>query len=148
MKKYVLDSNIYITAARDPDFAAELIQFSERFLPQLYLHATVVQELYTGAVNNQARRYLDKRIAEPFERRGRIMVPSYRSWKRSGEVIAALVENRTITAGGVPKSFANDVLLGVSCREEGAVVVTLNERDFARMSTVERVPFTAPWPTR
>jgi predicted nucleic acid-binding protein len=148
LKKYVLDSNIYITAARNPQFATELIRFSERFLPQLYLHAVVVQEMYAGAVNNQARRFLDKQIVEPFEKRGRTIVPSYRAWKRSGEVIAGLVENRTFTAGGVPRSFLNDVLLGTSCREEGAVVITLNERDFILIGKVERVPFTAPWPTK
>jgi predicted nucleic acid-binding protein len=148
LKKYVLDSNIYITAARDSEFAAELIQFSQRFLPQLYLHAVVVQELYVGAVNRRVRRFLDRNIVEPFETRGRTIVPSYGVWRRSGEVIAALVENGTLTAGGVPRSFVNDVLIGTSCHEGGAVVITLNERDFVRINEVERVPFVAPWPSR
>jgi predicted nucleic acid-binding protein len=148
LKKYVLDSNIYITAARNSEFAAELIRFSERFLPQLYLHAVTVQELYTGAINYQARKFVGRQIAEPFERRRRLLVPSYQAWKKSGEVIAALVEKRALTAGGVPPSFANDVLLAVSCREAGAVVITLNERDFVRIEEVERVPFTTPWPVR
>lgn len=148
MKKYVLDSNIYITAARNEQFARELIRFSERFLPQLYLHAVVVQELYTGAINEQARRVVDRQIAAPFEKRGRVIVPSYRAWKRSGATVAALVERKTLTAGGIPRSFMNDVLLTNSCREEGATIVTLNDRDFIRIQQVERVAFTTPWPSR
>lgn len=148
MKKYVLDSNIYVTAARNEQFASELIRFSERFLPQLYLHAVVVQELYAGAINEQARRLVERQIAQPFEKRGRIIVPSYKAWKRSGEIVAELVEKKILTAGGIPKSFMNDVLLATSCREEGAEIVTLNERDFGRIQQVERVPYTVPWPSR
>jgi predicted nucleic acid-binding protein len=147
LKKYVLDSNIYVTAARDERFASELIRFSERFLPQLYFHAVVVQELYAGAINDQARRFVERRIAEPFEKRGRLIVPSYRAWKRSGEIVAELVKQNLLTSGGVPKSFINDVLLATSCREEGAEVVTLNEGDFSRIQQVEGVAYTSPWPS-
>jgi predicted nucleic acid-binding protein len=148
LKKYVLDSNIYITAARDNQFAGEAIRFSERFLPHLYLHAVVVLELHTGAINEKARRFVERQIAEPFEKRGRLIVPTYKSWKRAGGIIAELVGKGILTSGGVPRSFMNDVLLATSCREEGAEVVTLNERDFDRIQQVERVPYTAPWPSR
>jgi predicted nucleic acid-binding protein len=146
LKKYIFDSNIYIRAARDGAFASELIRLSERFLPQLYLHAVVVQELYVGAVNKQAIRFVERQIAEPFEKRGRLIVPSYRSWKRSGEIVAELVERKILTSGGIAKSFMNDILLASSCREEGIEIVTLNERDLSRIQHVERVAYTAPWP--
>jgi hypothetical protein len=42
-------------------------------------------------------------------------------------------EGLEIGRGRVSKSFANDVLSAVSCREAGCVLVTLNERDFHRM---------------
>jgi predicted nucleic acid-binding protein len=148
LKRYVLDSNIYITAARDGRFAGELIRFSERFLPQLYLNAVVVQELYTGAIDERARRFIEGQIVKPFEKRGRLIVPTYRAWKRSGSIVAELVKKRILTAGGIPKSFMNDVLLATSCEEAGAEVVTLNGRDFGRIQQVEHVSFTAPWPSK
>jgi predicted nucleic acid-binding protein len=148
LKKYALDSNIFITAARNEQFAGELIRFTERFLPQLYLHAVVVQELYIGAINGQARGAIERNIAQPFEKRGRLIVPSYTAWKRSGEIVAVLVEKRVLTAGGIPKSFMNDVVLAASCREEGVEIVTLNERDFSRIRPVEKVAYSAPWPSR
>jgi predicted nucleic acid-binding protein len=148
LKKYVLDSSIFITAARNEQFAGELIRFTERFLPQLYLHAVVVQELYTGAINEHARGLVERQITQPFEKRGRLIVPSYKAWKRSGEIVARLVEKKVLTAGGIPKSFMNDVLLAASCRDEGAEIVTLNERDFSRIQQVEQVPYAAAWPSR
>jgi predicted nucleic acid-binding protein len=148
LKKYVLDSNIFITAARNEQFAGELIRFTERFLPQLYLHAVVVQELYTGAINEQARGLVERQITQPFEKRGRLIVPNYKAWKRSGEIVAKLVEKKVLTAGGIPRSFMNDVLLAASCREEGAEIVTLNERDFSRIQQIEQVAYAAPWPSR
>jgi predicted nucleic acid-binding protein len=148
LKKYVLDSNIFITAARNGQFASELIRFTEGFLPQLYLHAVVVQELYTGAINEHARKAVERQITQPFKKRGRLIVPSYKAWKRSGEIMAKLVEKKVLTAGGIPKSFMNDVVLAASCREEGAEIVTLNERDFSRIQQIEPVPYVVPWPSR
>jgi len=46
----------------------------------------------------------------------------------------------------VSRSFVNDVLLAMSCREAGAVLVTANMRDFARIAAVRRFEFVAPWP--
>ena len=146
MRKYVLDTNIYIAAARDRRFGVELVQFAGSHLPQLYLHAVVVQELMVGAIHDQARRRVEREIVQPFEKRGRIVVPSYRSWKRSGEIVSALLKDRTLTAGGVARSFANDAVLAASCHEEGLIVITRNQADFQRISKIEAVSFAAPWP--
>ena len=148
MRKYVLDTNIYIAAARDRKFGAELVQFAGSYVPQLYLHAVVVQELMAGAINAEARRRLEREVIQPFEKRGRIVVPSYKAWKRSGEIVASLIKDRVLTVGGVPRSFANDALLAASCREESMTVVTRNEGDFRRISKVEGVSYSGPWPRR
>jgi predicted nucleic acid-binding protein len=146
VKKYVLDTNVYITAARDEEFGAEVAQFVGGFLPQIYLHAVVVQELTRGAINASARRRLDQDVIQPFEKRGRIVVPRYTAWKRSGEVVAELVDRKRVSAGGVLQSFVNDALLAVSCREEGMTLITMNAVDFARIALVEKISFEMPWP--
>ena len=46
----------------------------------------------------------------------------------------------------VSKPFGNDVLLAVSCREAGCVLVTDNQRDFARIRRFLEFDFTEPWP--
>jgi predicted nucleic acid-binding protein len=146
--RYVLDTNLYIEAARDRSKAEELKSFSSAFLPFLYLHAVVAQELMAGAVSAKWRRDIERGVVGPFERRGRIVLPSYPAWKRSGEVVAELVRRRAISPGGVRHSFLNDVVLATSCREGGFVLVTRNRSDFELIAKVESVRFEEPWPER
>jgi predicted nucleic acid-binding protein len=46
----------------------------------------------------------------------------------------------------VSTSFANDVLLALSCRESGCILVTDNQRDFQRIRASVGFEFTKPWP--
>jgi predicted nucleic acid-binding protein len=46
----------------------------------------------------------------------------------------------------VSKAFANDVLLAVSCREAGCVLITDNLRDFRRIRRFVDFEFVKPWP--
>jgi predicted nucleic acid-binding protein len=116
-------------------------------LPRILLHAVVVQEILAGAVSEGARRDIYRDLVRPFERRRRLLTPGYASWRRSGEIVAALIDQGELTVGGIPRSFMNDALLAASCREEGVVVITRNRRDFARIRLVEPVQFEDPWPT-
>lgn len=146
MRRFVLDTNLFIEAARDETRAEELSAFSSAFLPRLYLHAVVVQEILAGAVTPEWRRDVERGLVAPYERRGRIVTPTYRAWKRSGEVIAQLVGSRKLSPSGVRPSLRNDVLLAASCRESGFVIITSNESDFELISGVEPVRFVPPWP--
>lgn len=106
----------------------------------------VVQEILAGAVSETARRNAYRDLVEPFERRGRLLTPSYTAWRRSGEIIATLVDRGELSVGGIPRSFANDTLIAASCREEGVTLITENVRDFERIRIVERIVFARPWP--
>jgi len=46
----------------------------------------------------------------------------------------------------ISKSFANDIVLALSCREAGCVLVTDNERDFQRIRRFVQFEFIKPWP--
>ncbi len=139
MTRYILDTNLYITAEREKTKADELIEFYSAFLPFTFLHAIVVQELLLGAVDARRRRRAHESYIAPFERRNRIVTPTYQSWKRSGELIGALVQRRIITPGGFSRSFLNDALLAASCRESGLTLITANVRAFARLQQVRTV---------
>lgn len=148
MTKYVLDTSIFVKADRDAAWAQDLVVFYEAFLPVTFLHAIVVQELLVGAVDARRGREIHRGYVAPFEARGRLVTPSYASWRRSGQVVAGLVQRRRLSPGGFGRSFLNDVLLAVSCREVGAVLVTTNVADFSRIQTVEPFRFVPPWPRR
>ena len=48
----------------------------------------------------------------------------------------------------VSKAFANDVLLALSCREAGCVLITSNDRDVARIRRFVPFQFISPLPGR
>lgn len=146
MKRYVLDTNLFIEAARDKAKGKELAAFSAAFLPRLHLHAIVVQELLAGAVSSEWRREIERALVSPFERRGRIVTPDYGSWKRAGEIISELVERRRMSPNGIGRSFPNDVLIAVSCRAGGHTLITGNIGDFELISEVDPIRFVRPWP--
>lgn len=144
--KYVLDTNLYISAIRDQAASEALDRFASENLPSIYLHAVVVQELLAGAIDVQKEQAVQSALISPFERRGRIVTPTYRSWRRTGEIIARLLQKRLLQPGAVPRSFQNDCLLATSCREAGVTLVTNNLRDFELIQQIEPVDVAAPWP--
>ena len=146
MTKYIIDTNLYVEAQRNPAAAALLERFYANFLPFTFLSAVVAQELLLGAGNRDRGRRIRQTYLEPFERRGRLVTPRYASWKRSGEVVAALVHSRVTSSDGYTRSFLNDVLLAVSCREAGMTLVTANLTDFEHIRQMERFNFVPPWP--
>lgn len=146
MPKYILDTNIYISAVRDPAKAQELIEFYAAYLPFTYFHAAVAQELLLGAIDRRKRRQVEKAFIEPFQSRGRVIVPTYATWRRSGELIGLLIEAGNMRPGSVRRSFLNDAILAASCREFGLTVVTENTGDFRLLQEVERFKYVGPWP--
>ncbi len=146
MRKFVLDTNLYIAALRGREASARLLSFEDETLPRIHFHAVVAQELLAGAVSAERRRALYHAYIRPFDRRRRLVTPSFRAWRRAGEVVSELVERGTFSAGGFSRSSLNDVLLAASCREEGLTLVTANTADFAGIAEVEPFDFAAPWP--
>ena len=147
-RKYVLDTHLFIRAFRDVAANEALRLFHQNFAPFQYLNAVVVQELRSGIRSREDRRLLERHVLGVFERAGRVIVPSADAWHRSGNVLAAVAAAEGLDVGRVSKAFGNDVLLALSCRESGCVLVTSNDRDFRRIRQHVAFEFTAPWPER
>ena len=146
-RKYTVDTNLWIAAFRDAKANAALRLFHTAFAPFEYLTAVVAQELRAGAQTTTAAQALETGVLEPFERRGRVLTPSYAAWLTAGEVLARLAVKERIALARVPRSFLNDVLLAATCREAGVVLVTANARDFARIRRVLTFEYVDPWPS-
>lgn len=146
MTRYVLDTNLYIRADRDKEWAEELDRFASAFLPSISLHAVVAQEMLAGAIDRRRERLIQGSLIEPFEKRGRVVVPGFGTWKRAGAIMARLVHRKLMSPGGFGRSFVNDCLLAASCREEGRVLITSNLEGFALIRRVEAVEVVEPWP--
>lgn len=142
-RRYVIDTGLYIDASRTAEGQVALDAFRAGFAPIEYLSAVVVHELRAGVRGREAA-LLDRSFIDPLERRGRLVTPTFDAWKEAGRVLSELV-----APGGwrqLPRSFVNDVILAMSCRESGLTLVTKNLRDFARIAAVRPFEFVPAWP--
>ncbi len=147
MRKYVIDTNVYIHAARADEWAQRLKEFFFRSTPEIYLHSVVALELLAGATTEEMRRHVDASFIRPLERRARVFTPSHDAWKRAGSTLARLIRDRKVSAGeGVRKSLVNDCLIAASARDHGFVLVSENVRDFAALGEYLPIECVAPWP--
>lgn len=145
-RKYAVDTNLFIRAFRDSVANAALARFHAAFAPFEYLSVVVAQELRAGVRRAADRARLERNLLAVFARRGRVLTPSRQAWHDSGDLLAALAAREGLEVGRVSKAFANDVLLGLSCREAGVTLVTDNAADFARIARIIPVPYISAWP--
>jgi predicted nucleic acid-binding protein len=145
-RKYVLDTQLFINAFRDPVVNEELQRFHRAFSPFEHLSVVVAQELRAGVQRSQDRKALARNVLKVFQRANRTLTPSADAWHRSGDLLAAMARQDGLEIARVSKAFANDVLLALSCREAGCVLVTDNERDFQRIRRFVQFDFMKPWP--
>lgn len=146
MPRFVIDTNLYVEADRDLARAEELERFSTAYLPFIHFHAVVAQELLAGTIDRRREKLVEESLIQPFERRGRVLTPSFAAWKAAGRILSQLVQRKLMSSGGFKRSFLNDCVLAASCREVGATLVTLNRDDFRIIEKVMRFEFTEPWP--
>lgn len=146
-RTYVLDTNCFIDAARDPVAAAGFEAFCARAAPALVLSSVVAAALRAGARTPTARHTLERQVLAPYLRRGRVLTPSAASWDALGTTLATLAAEEGLDLRQVPRSFVFDVLVAHSCREAGAVLVSANRRDLDRIGRVFRFDSASPYPT-
>jgi predicted nucleic acid-binding protein len=145
-RKYVLDTQLFIDAFRDSAANEALQRFHRAFAPFEYFSVVVAQELRAGVTRTQDRKALERNVLDVFERSGRMFAPSASAWHRSGDLLADMARKERLEIAHLSKSFANDVLLALSCREAGCVLVTENERDFQRIRRHVPFDYAGPWP--
>ena len=145
-RKYVLDTQLFINAFRYPVANEALQQFHRAFSPFEHFSVIVAQELRAGVQRPQDRKALERNVLKVFQRANRTITPSADAWHRSGDLLAEIARQEGLEIARVSKAFANDVLLALSCREAGCVLVTDNERDFQRIRRFVPFDFIKPWP--
>jgi len=137
--RYLLDTNIWIRALRDRAAQESLQRFHQIHGPGEYMSSIVAHELRAGVRSTVHRRKLERNILDGFARMGRVITPSDNAWQRAGDLLATLARQDGLEVSRTAKSFGNDVLLALSCRESGITLITENRRDFDRIHRV--IPF-------
>jgi predicted nucleic acid-binding protein len=144
LRKYVLDTNCFIDAARNAEFRAAFGAFCSQAAPGLYLSSVVAAELRAGASRGGA--VLEREVHTPYVRRQRVLTPSAQSWDVLGTTLATLANREGLVLAEVRRGFIFDVLIAHSCREAGAILVSANTRDMARIAKVFAFDFVTPFP--
>ena len=127
--KVILDTSIYIPFI-NAGISHPILEL-EYETPLLYMSAVVIEELYASASDNNTIKLLD-RLYGTFEDLGRLIAPDALDWKKTGKVITKLGQKYGFEEKFLTKK-TNDVLIALSARKIGAVVVTFNIKDFSRI---------------
>ncbi len=114
-------------------FRKETLQEAFLKLNQYYhiaFSTVVLMELLAGAFEPKERRLID-RIVRNFT----VVSVTERQWLLCGEIMMKLRRDKKIDPKRV-KDLLADILIAVSARGAGAVVITRNEKDFKLISEV------------
>ena len=126
--KYLLDTNVYLGAARSE---VERNRFRQTFyplLPATYLSSIVAYELYVNARDGRTRNLLAEFI-RPMERTGRIVNPTFDDWVEAAAIIITIEEKERSWRSKLP-ALLNDILISLCARRIGATLLTYNKDDF------------------
>jgi predicted nucleic acid-binding protein len=105
-RKYVLDTQLFINAFRDPGANERLQAFHRALSPFEYLSVIVAQELRAGLKRPQDRKALERNVLKIFTRAGRTIALSADAWHRSGDLLAEMVWQEGLEVSRVTKAFA------------------------------------------
>ena len=129
--KVIFDTSVYIPFINDG------ITYPTRELnvdigkQMLYMSAVVIEELYAGAFDTQSIKLLDT-LYKTFKSLNRLLIHEASDWQKAGKVIANIGKKYGFEDIFLSK-ITNDVLIAVSARRIGALVITNNTKDFSRI---------------
>ena len=126
--KCIFDTNIYIRCMLDRSFALQHADQNARHLPSTFFSSVVAQELIVGCTDDLAVRRVEN-FLQPFECVRRIVNPTYEDWKEAG-FIAVKIGLKRPDLRSKKIALINDILIALSCRSIGSVLITLNSQDF------------------
>ena len=126
--KVVHDTNVWIGFLRNP---AQKVAFDSRMhRPHWLLSSVVAMELLAGCRTTRREQDL-MQLLKPFEKAGRLLTPDHSCFRQAGRVLAHLADDGIGQAH--LRQIVNDVLIAVTAVRAGAVVITANASDFARI---------------
>jgi predicted nucleic acid-binding protein len=121
---YLVDTNVYVAAAKEPAVRQRFKTFLERNGP-LRVSAIVLAEVLMG-ISDAARH---QAVAEALAAGTAIVAPTAGDWARAAAAVVHLGGDR-VTKG---RSFWNDALLAAQCARLDVTLITHNTADFRRL---------------
>lgn len=144
---YILDTNLYVEAARSHSFRAALRAFLVRAGPHVLASTVVIHELLVGANTKAAQDAVERDVAAPFQRFLRCIGTDALVWREAALITRAIAANKGHNEMLKSTSFRHDILIAASCRRVGATLITANRRDFTLIAEVRGLHFLTEFPT-
>ena len=127
--KVVIDTSVYIPFINN-GISHPLLELGQG-VPLFYMSAVVIEELYAGASDDASIKLLDN-LYKTFDSAGRLIVPDASDWQKTGRIVAKLGSKYGFEEIFLAR-ITNDILIALSARKIGAVVVTHNTKDFQKI---------------
>ena len=125
---YLVDTNVYLGACRSEQKRASFRATFVPLLPATFLSAVVAYELSVNAGDRRTRGLLHE-FVQPMERAGRVVSPTFGDWLEAADIVTAIGERERGWRSKLP-ALLNDILIALSARRIGAMVLTHNGKDF------------------
>ena len=135
--RYLADTNVYVSAANDPDFRQRFETFVRDRGP-LEVSTVVVSEVLIGIRDRTHHAAAVRSLSAGTQ----LLAPDASDWLEAGAAIAQLGG----TAVTKRRSFWNDALLAAQCARLDVVLVTRNPSDFRRLGRFVAVRTVGPFP--
>ena len=143
---YLLDTNVYIQALKHPDFALQFDAFQQAALPKLWVSAVVAFEVVVGAQDQAGADNMERWMLRPFRSRKRMVTPDAGTWALVAQMDREIRKLGGYTQKLVQRSFLNDMLIGATCRQLGATLITANLKDYALIDSVVALRYRGSFP--
>lgn len=136
MKRIVIDTNVYIDWLATGEHERWLVGSGL----VRHVSSVVLMELRAGALSARTRRAVSA-LARAAMATGRLVEPSRNAWLSAGVVLQKLRGAGRETRRA---SLVNDVLVAISVRELGALLITRDESDHGTISDFVHHTFATP----
>jgi len=134
--KHVIDTDHYVDLIQSGKSLPIIRELYEKESPGIYFSSVVAQELLAGARSLAGRKHVET-LLRPFEKAGRVVTPTHRDWKETGNILTRILELRPDLKSKLP-ALVNDCLLALSARAIGARLYTRNRDDFMLLQKIRR----------
>lgn len=123
MPRYVLDTQHFIDVLRGRPAAVEVLAFLRTFVAAVDFHAVVGADLLFGAHGRGEAAAIRQRFVDRFGPR-RTIVPDALDLRAAGDAVRAMAEAWGPHPELERRNFWNDVVIAVSCRRRGVVLLS------------------------
>ncbi|MBC7672472.1 MAG: type II toxin-antitoxin system VapC family toxin, partial [Polaromonas sp.] len=108
--------------------------------------AVVAFEVPVGAQDKAHAEKLERWMLNPFRSRERILTPGAATWDLVAQMDRELRKRGGYASKLEQRSFLNDMLIGATCRQVGATLITANLNDYSLISSVVALRYQGQFP--